>query len=148
MKAIVTAFGMFLWASIALADEMPVEIRVGAPTYIKAPPGSATAGSAWLKFPVRVTNTSPQPVWLHGRSLDSPFYSLFSRDAGAHSWVDYGIGFCGTGAGIHRLAPGKTIKFTVAVPAKYMGHHLRVELSVRASPKDTKPVAVSGVVSP
>jgi hypothetical protein len=143
MRTLTIAFVALFGAGSTVAAQSPAQIRVGAPTRVKAPPGSATAGSTWIEFPVHVTNTSKRSIWLDGHSLGSPFYSLFTRQNDSSRWTDRGMGFCGTGAGAHELAPGAVTTFTVAVPERYVGEQLRVELSVRASPEDSTTVTVS-----
>jgi len=143
MKTLTIVLSAFLVTTLAMAADAPVQLRLDAPKHTKAPPGSATAGSTWVQFPVRVTNTSARPVWLSGYSLGSPFYSIFTRQADSGAWADRGIGYCGTGAGTHQLAPGAATTFSVSVPARYIGHQVRVELSVLDSPKDAKLITVS-----
>lgn len=148
MKTLAILLSAFLVTAYAMAAESPVQLRLDAPKHIKAPPGSATAGSTWVAFPVRVTNTSARPVWLSGYSLGSPFYSLFTRQSDSGAWADRGMGFCGTGAGTHQLAPGAATTFSISVPARYIGQQLRVEMSVLDSPRDSKPVTVSSASTP
>ena len=148
MKTLATALSTFLVTAFAMAADLPVQLRLDAPKHTKAPPGSATAGSTWVEFPVRVTNTSARPIWLSGYSLGSPFYSIFTRQTDSSAWSDRGIGFCGTGAGTHQLAPGAATTFSVSVPVRYIGRQLRVELSVLDSPRDSKPVIISSDAKP
>jgi hypothetical protein len=119
-----------------------VQIHLDLPKHTKAPPGSATAGSKWVEFSVRVTNTSSGPVWFHGYAVNSPFYSLFTRQDGSAPWANRNVGFCGTGAGTHSLTAGSSAVFSVAVPEKFIGQQLRVELPVLDSPRDSKPMTV------
>ncbi len=143
MKSLSIAVVVLLATWSVFAAESTAQIRLGAPAHIKAPPGSATAGSTWIEFSVSVTNITKRSIWFHGYSLSSPFYSLFTRQINSANWTDRGVGFCGTGAGIFELPAGAATSFTVAVPERYVGEQLRVELAVLASPKDLKGISVS-----
>ena len=148
MKTLAIVLSAFFVAAYAMAADSPIQLRLGAPTHTKAPPGSATPGSAWVQFPVRVTNTSARPIWLEGYSLATPFYRIFTRQTDSSAWTDRGVGFCGTGAATHQLASGATTTFSVSVPARYIGQQIRVELPILDSPRDSKPVTVSSDVRP
>ena len=142
MKTFIACALLLLLLTFAMATEPAVRLRLGAPERIKAPKGSATAGSTWVTFPVHVANVSNGSIWLHGHSLRSPFYGLFTRQKDSDAWITRGIGFCGTGASRHQLRAGAATTFSVSVPVRYVGQQLRVELLVYDSADDTKPETI------
>src|SRR5579862_6565275 len=73
-------------------------IVIGDSKEIVAPPASATAGSIWIEFAVKYENRAQRSVWLHGYSADHVFYELETRSDDQDEWVDFGMGYCGTGA--------------------------------------------------
>ena len=119
-----------------------MQLYLEAPTRVIAPPGSAIAGNVWFDFPVRAVNTSSKVLWLHGYSLDSPFYSYSTRKTDSSRWTKGVVGYCGTGAGVHEFDPGVITLFHVSVPAQHTGRQIRVELNIYGSPTDSKPVIV------
>ena len=131
----------------AVAAESPAQIRIGPPARTQAPPGSETAGSTWIQFPVRVTNTSKGSIWLHGYSLHHPYTYLFTRRNDSTPWTERVAHFCGIATN-HELVSGAVTDFTVAVPETYVGEQLRVDLWVLASPRDMKHVTVSSQETP
>ena len=146
MKSKILAFAaaaLIAAHSTAVAAEPSLQLRLGRAGHIKAPPGSATAGSTWVEFPVYVRNSSQHPVWLHGHSLRSPFYRIFTRRSDTATWTSRGLGFCGTGARAQRLAPGASTKFSASVPEDYIGQQIRVELPTYDSPARARATIVS-----
>jgi hypothetical protein len=120
------------------ARDAPVQLKKGVSKRIKAPPGSATAGSEWVQFSVLATNTSDKPILFTGYSMQTPFCGLETRAKESSAWVDYGLGYCGTGAAHQRLAPGAATAFSVSIPASYEGQDVRVTLPFYYSPPDKK----------
>ncbi|NND97857.1 MAG: hypothetical protein HKN47_11070 [Pirellulaceae bacterium] len=59
-----------------------------------------------------ITNTAHNDLWLYGYSSDSPFYSVEGLVGGR--WQGLGLGWCGTGAGLHVLEKGESTKFGVS----------------------------------
>ena len=51
-----------------------------------------------------------------------------TRPGKEDEWEDYGMGFCGTGAGAFEIRPGDKHTFNVALPEKYETSEVRVLL--------------------
>ena len=105
-----------------------VEIAIGDGREIIAPPDSATAGSKWIEHTVTYTNKSTRPIWIVGYSVTHPFSGIDKRSNKDKEWLDYGLGYCGTGAKEFEIAPNASHQFTTALPEKYIGQEFRVTL--------------------
>lgn len=105
-----------------------VEIAIGEGREIIAPPDSATAGSKWIEHTVTYTNKSTRPIWIVGYSVTHPFSGIDTRSNKDKEWLDYGLGYCGTGAKEFEIAPNASHQFTTALPEKYIGQEFRVTL--------------------
>jgi hypothetical protein len=116
-----------------VAVEGDISMSLGDAKVIVAPPGSAAPGSEWLEVPVRYTNFSGRPLWIDGYAARHPFYGIQTRGDSKDEWVEYSMGFCGTGAllGPHRVAPGASWLFKVALPKRYEGQQCRISLPYR-----------------
>ena len=123
-----------------------VQICLGSPRPIIAPEGSATAGSEWIEFPVRLANTGKRSMWLEGYSASRPFYQIFTRPLGSKRWIDRGVGFCGTGAGMHLIDLDTAVSFAIAVPAAYAGKQICVTVNVCGEEDGSLPVRVTSTV--
>jgi hypothetical protein len=143
MNTFVACALLLLSSSFAITAEPSVQLRLGTPERVKAPKGSATAGSTWVTFPVHVDNLTTHSIWLHGHGLNSPFYQLFTRRTDSETWLTRGMGFCGTGAKRHQLRAGATTTFSVSVPVRYVGQQLRVELRAYQSADDATPDTIN-----
>jgi hypothetical protein len=108
-----------------------VEVTIGDGREITAPLGSATAGSKWIEHTVTYTNKSGHPIWIVGYSATHPFSGIETRAIDGRDWRDYGLGYCGTGAGELEIAPSTFYSFTAALPEKYVGQEFRVMLPYR-----------------
>lgn len=110
-----------------------ISMSMGSARVIIAPPGSATAGSEWLEVPVTYTNVSKRPLWVDGYAVWYPFYGIQTRDDPIDEWVEYPIAFCGTGAlmGPHKVDPGASWLFKIALPKRYEGQQFRISLPYR-----------------
>lgn len=60
----------------------------------------------------RITNRGRNAIFYTGYALDQPFISVDERSPGM-SWKTIGIGFCGTGAALHKLPAGKSADFPI-----------------------------------
>lgn len=79
-----------------------------------------------------LTNHTDEPLSLYGYSLASPLYGREMRKDGA--WVSDFLGWCGTGAGRHELAPGASVTFT----AMESEGEYRVTLGLRGAARTIK----------
>lgn len=78
----------------------------------------------------RITNQSKAPVYYDGYDVSMPLYALETK--GFFGWHDAGMGWCGTGALVRRLDPGRSAYFDVrhaAVPGKTYRVGIRLFLS-------------------
>lgn len=113
-----------------------ITFELGDTHEIVAPAGSATAGSTWIETTVTYTNGSDHSIWVLGYSVDKPFYAIETRPASTEKWLDYELGFCGTGARDFEIDPGETHSFQVALPERFVNHEFRVLLSYRMATTD------------
>ena len=118
-----------------------LQLRHANSKHIKAPPGSATAGSTWIEFPVKFTNTSVRPIWFGGYALNSPWYSLFTKQPVSETWTKYGLAFNCLNE-LQQLTPGDSIVFSVSVPNRYVGQQLCVEIPIYLTPERSSSVTV------
>jgi hypothetical protein len=116
-----------------VAVEGDISMSLGEAKVIVARAESAAPGSEWLEVPVKYTNVSGRPLWIDGYAAGSPFYGIQTRGDSKDDWVDYSIGFCGTGAllGPHKIAPGTSWLFKIALPKRYEGQQCRISLPYR-----------------
>jgi hypothetical protein len=108
-----------------------ISVTLGDVYEIFAPPGSATAGSRWLAAKVTYKNKSGQSAWVGGYSEESPFYGIETRPDGRDVWHDYGLAYCGNGAGDFEIPPGASHSFEAALPERFTGQEFRVSLPYR-----------------
>ena len=108
-----------------------VEVTIGDVREIIAPVNSATAGSKWIQHTVTYTNKSNEAIWVAGYSEAELFSGIETRTNDTAEWRDYGLGYCGTGAGEFEIAPNAAFSFTATLPEKYVGEEFRVLVPYR-----------------
>jgi hypothetical protein len=57
---------------------------------------------------VQLKNVSGADFYIYGHSADMPFVQTYMLDAEIGKWAKQAQGYCGTGAGLHRIARGAT----------------------------------------
>jgi hypothetical protein len=62
---------------------------------------------------LQFSNPTKRSVYFQGYHAQMPFYAIESKSSGV--WEKCRLGWCGTGAGIHKLAAGGWFEFTVPV---------------------------------
>ena len=85
---------------------------------------------------VTYLNTSARPIWVYGYTPDQPLYQLETFAADQGEWNPYPIGWCGTGAARHQIAPGETHEFNLAHNMR--GKLWRVSLFYYTSPSSNE----------
>ncbi|WP_395753174.1 hypothetical protein [Prosthecobacter sp.] len=63
----------------------------------------------------RIANDTDESFSCYGYGLSTPFYSY--RIAEPSGWKTYSLGWCGTGAGLHTLAPHSAAEIEVRLPS-------------------------------
>ena len=136
MKTLLITVLTALLCACASADTPPARITVGALTHRVEPPSGSIAGYKSVEFPVRLTNTSKQPIWYYAQLRKLPFHTTLSRPTPKSKWTEQTFPVCGLGADFHKLDPGASISFEAWVPDD-TGHQFRVEVPIYRLP-DTK----------
>lgn len=128
-----------LLSAQAMADPFPGKITVGPSKLVVRPPESSIAGYRSLEYPVRLTNFLIRPVWFFGHFQGAPVYRIFMRSQESDPWEDKTMGLCGLGDGLRQIPPGKSVTFTVSVPASDLGKQFRIEIPLYKSPDPLAP---------
>ncbi len=93
----------------------------------------------WYSQKVRIRNVSAKSIFVYGHSLDSPFVQIDTRNPETMEWESFGIGYCGTGADLHKVKNGKEFVATIRLPGNLAKQDLRVRLHCYRSKADKKP---------
>ncbi len=112
------------------AEIAPVEATPAAPASITvSPKDSAFPGKRWKTRKFQIKNTSGKDFFVSGHSLENVFIQVFTKDPDSGRWVSRGLGYCGTGAGLHRVESGAVFFATVNLPVDVADREFMIELS-------------------
>ena len=86
------------------------------------------ASGNWLIQDVVLRNDTGRDFYIYGYSKDDPFIGVQLKDLETGKWVGKGLGYCGTGAGFHRVASGERFKCSVGLQREDAGKEFAVTL--------------------
>jgi len=140
MKTLITlTFLAFLHVAADAADIASIKVAPVAPATITvSTKDSAFPGKRWKTRKFEIKNTSAADFFVHGHSLNNVFIQVFTKDANSGKWVSRGLGYCGTGAGSHRVKSGEAFFATVSLPEEIAGLEFMIEFTRYSDSSDSK----------
>ena len=107
-----------------------------------SPKDSAYAGKRWMTRKFEIRNVSGTDFFVHGHSLKNVFIDVLTKDPASGEWVSRGYGYCGTGAGRHRVAPGKAFSVTIHLPEELADREFVIQFTQYPNDPNSKGVEV------
>lgn len=140
MKTLMTLALLALLQVPADAAETPlIEAAPVAPASITvSPKDSAFPGKRWKTRKFGIKNTSGKDFFVSGHSLENVFIQVFTKDPASGNWVSRGLGYCGTGAGLHQVKSGAVFFATVSLPVDVADREFMIEFSRHSDALDEK----------
>jgi hypothetical protein len=140
MKTLITlTFLAFLHVEADAADIASIEVAPVAPASITvSPKDSAFPGKQWKTRKFEIKNTSAVDFLVSGHSLNHVFIQVFTKDVDSGKWVSRGLGYCGTGAGLHRVKSGGAFFATVSLPEDIAGREFMIKFTRYSNSSDNK----------
>ena len=121
------------------AEIAPIEVAPVAPaTTTVSPKDSAFPGKCWKTRKFEIKNTSGKDFFVYGHSLEQVFIQVFTKDLESGKWVSRGLGYCGTGAGLHRVKSGAVFSATVSLPVDEADREFMIDFSRYSDALDKK----------
>ena len=112
------------------AEIVPIVAAPVAPASITvSPKASAFPGKRWMTQKFEIKNTSGKDFFVSGHSLENVFIQVFTKDPESGKWVSRGLGYCGTGAGLHRVKSGAVFFAAVSLPVDVADREFMIEFS-------------------
>ncbi|MEM7386587.1 MAG: hypothetical protein AAF514_16730 [Verrucomicrobiota bacterium] len=94
-------------------------------------------GPTWHLCSLTIRNRSARPFFLYGHGPTAPFIGMETKNPTSGKWEKRMLGYCGTGAGYHKVKPGASFTTSVSLPADLAGREFVVEVT-RYPKKDHK----------
>lgn len=121
------------------AEISPIEAAPTAPASITvSPKDSAFPGKQWKTRKFEIKNTSGKDFFVYGHSLAHVFIQVYTEDPESGKWVSRGMGYCGTGAGRHRVESGAAFSATVSLPTDVADREFVIEFTRHSDAHDEK----------
>lgn len=112
------------------ADRAPITATPVAQSTSKvSPKDSAIPGKKWMSRKFQIKNTSGKDFFVHGQSLDLVFIQILTKDPDTGKWESQGLGYCGTGAGLHRVKVAAAFNVTVSLPTDIAEREFIIEFT-------------------
>ena len=143
MKTLITLmFIALLHVAADAADIASIEVAPVAPATITvSPKDSAFAGKRWKTRKFEIKNTSTVDFFVNAHSLNYVFIQVFTKDVDSGKWVSRGLGYCGTGASLHRVKSGGAFFATVNLPEDIADSEFMIEFQRYSDSNDNKGIS-------